>query len=402
MPELLKLPKKVLVISSYAPPKANGGSKYLFNIFSNYTADSYCFLTSHKNFKSRESDSDFMLPCRYYFFDQPSDKKKLSSRLLINLTKPFRVFLILKQALKVIRKERVELLMGVTDNGRMFILTYLLSKISGVPYCPWMVDLWRENNLSAGWKKIANYFEPILFNQAALIFLSLPSFKYHYQDAYPRPANKLHVINACEIPEHYNISPKENYRPSPPFHIVYVGSIYWAQEDNIINLIEALNEIRDIDVCLDIYTSRPTEKILALAEKSDKVNIKYADREKLIEIQSQASILFLPLSLNMQKNPVIRTAIPSKINEYLISGRPILIQAPVDSYLSKYARKNGFALVMNQNNKEELIMSIKKLLLDKDYTDNLAEAAQKIVTNSRNSIRNFRLLAELLDDLSVE
>ena len=288
----------------------------------------------------------------------------------------------------------MELLIGTTDNGKMFILTYLLSKISGVPYCPWMVDLYRDNNLDAPWKQIAHYFEPILFKQAPLIFLSTRGLESYYKDSYPALAQKFHVIDACEISKYY--LPSKEYKPSPPYHIVYTGSIYWVQEDSLGNLAEALNEIRDTDVCLDIYTSKPTEKILALAEKSDRVNIKYAVQEKLIEIQNQASILFLPLSLNRWESPVIRTAIPSKINEYLLSGRPILIHAPASSYLSKYAKENGFALVIDHKDKEALKSAVKKLLFDKDYADNLVGAAKKMTVDNRNTMENFNVLVQLI------
>ncbi|PIR41629.1 MAG: hypothetical protein COV31_00105 [Candidatus Yanofskybacteria bacterium CG10_big_fil_rev_8_21_14_0_10_46_23] len=400
MPELLKLNKKILIISSYAPPKTNGGAKYLFNILSNFTPDSYCFLTSHKNFYKNKSDVSYLLPCHYYFYDLPPTSKKYFDHFIIILSKPFRILITIYKSLRLIKKERIELLVGVTGQGQTLLLTYILSRLGGIPYCSWMVDLWRENNLTSGWKRFANYFEPILFRQATLIFLSNPGFEAHYQDLYPHIINKFQVISAyTTIVDHP--SAIHNYKSYPPYHVVYIGSIYWAQEDSIIDIIDAIDEIRDIDVRLDLYSTDPTERIISLANKSGRVSIKSASQDEIIEIQSQASILFLPLSIDLEDNFVIKTALPSKINEYLISGRPILIHAPANSYLSKYAKKHDFALVVNLKNKEELKIGIKRLLLDEDYANQFVRAAQKIAATNSSSTKNFYILAELINNLEI-
>jgi len=57
------------------------------------------------------------------------------------------------------------------------------------------------------------------------------------------------------------------------------------------------------------------------------------------EIQTQADILFLPLSWHTKSQKIIDTATPGKLTDYLISNRPILIYAPASTFLAQYAKK---------------------------------------------------------------
>ncbi len=106
------------------------------------------------------------------------------------------------------------------------------------------------------------------------------------------------------------------------------------------------------------------------------------------EIQRSADILFVPLSFKTKYPLVINTSSPGKTYEYLVSGRPILIHAPRSSYLAKYAKKQNFALVVDEENIEKLKEAIKKLIYDKLLVNQLVENAWQTSLLNHNAEKN--------------
>ena len=70
-----ELPKKVLIISRWAPPSVEGSPLALYNLLINLNRNQYSFLTSVMNFNSRSKMLGEILPCKYYFYDEENDIK---------------------------------------------------------------------------------------------------------------------------------------------------------------------------------------------------------------------------------------------------------------------------------------------------------------------------------------
>jgi glycosyltransferase involved in cell wall biosynthesis len=81
-------------------------------------------------------------------------------------------------------------------------------------------------------------------------------------------------------------------------------------------------------------------------------------------VQQQADILFLGLAFDSPIPEVIRTSAPGKMGEYLGSGRPILVHAPPDSFLSWYFKKEEWGMVVDQKDATVLGRGIERLLED--------------------------------------
>lgn len=105
-------------------------------------------------------------------------------------------------------------------------------------------------------------------------------------------------------------------------HIVYTGTL--NEYSGITNLISAMDLIKNkFDYILDIYGSGELEKdIIEQSIKNE--NIMYHGRvghEKIKCIQANAYLLVNPRSI---EDEIANLTFPSKIFEYMLSGRPIL------------------------------------------------------------------------------
>ncbi len=98
-------------------------------------------------------------------------------------------------------------------------------------------------------------------------------------------------------------------------------------------------------------------------------------------MQRKADILFLPLGFDTPIPEVIRTASPGKMGEYLASGRPILVHAPADSFVSCYFREHGCGVVVDQSDPGMLSQAIHHILEDTRLRREMGERARARAEN---------------------
>jgi len=410
--EKIKLAKKVLIVSSWAPPQISGSAHFLYNLFSNFEENNYYILTSKRNFSSNNKNDEKILSGKYFFFedgeifkiplfpytytDKTTSVIKVYQKIRRGLLKTMRAYSIIRSGLKIIKNEQIEIIMGTSDIGKNFLLTLILSKLSGKPYIMFMSDLYKENSFSGVWKIFVSLRERIFFRYARTIITFSEEVCDMYKVQYGKnlPCEVIRQsLDKKPVPLKETSSPK-NYA-----EIIFTGNIYWAQQESLENMIKAVDTIDDINLRFTIYAPdvpKTTENALTKHNLKGKTKITSASYEKIPNIQSSADILFLPLSWYTKNESIVRTAIPYKLIEYMVAGKPILIHAPFGSFVNKYAQKNNFALVVEENNIESLQSAVRKLLLDKEYAKKLAETALATFLKNHRADVNAHKLANII------
>ena len=419
--------KKLLVISSYAPP-AIGGPQMLYNLMRDFPETSYCIMTSFYNIDNLSAKTGKWLKGKYIFYDnyhfsgfiqeKPEATKEKPFRSILNKLKHLikhswflgllsgvfiigsQIIMTIRTGIKTVRKEKIEIMLGISDYGPAMISTYFLHKITQKPYFLFLFDLYKGNYYSVSPANfLANIFEPKLFKNAQKIIVTNDGTKEFYIKRYGKEIeSKLIVIYNSISPEPYLKIQKSQpiYNPQQPYSILFTGKIYWPQIGAIKNLIKAVNSIEDFDIKFQIYTPSPLDYLKSIGiEPSEKVIISIASPEEMPAIYVKANIVFLPLSWNTKSPDIINTATPGKLTDYLISGRPLLIHAPASSVLVRYAKENNFALVVDEENIEKLKEAIRKLLADKELAKILIENAQRTFFKNHDANRNALIFQDL-------
>ncbi len=152
--------------------------------------------------------------------------------------------------------------------------------------------------------------------------------------------------------------------------------MYHAHYDSFRNLVTAIKEITDPKIMLHIYTSQlkadlEREKIIGPI-----VLHKHVNQRSVVHAQHKADILFLPLAFNSPIVEVIKTSAPGKMGEYLESGRPILVHAPADSFVSWYFKKYNCGIVVDQNKPKVLVKALLQILQDNDLRNTVMNNAR--------------------------
>jgi glycosyltransferase involved in cell wall biosynthesis len=156
--------------------------------------------------------------------------------------------------------------------------------------------------------------------------------------------------------------------------VVYTGSVYHVHDDAFERLVQALPKCRG-SLSLHLYSSVATERHPAFRNSPVVHHHRHLGEKAVVRVQEQADILYLPLAFSSPAPDVVRTALPGKLPDYLASGRPLLVHAPADSFVSVYCRRHRCALVVDRPDVAALIAALDSLTGDSALRQDLVRAA---------------------------
>jgi glycosyltransferase involved in cell wall biosynthesis len=418
----MKFPRRILVISTWAPPKI-GGPQNFYNLFSQFPPDSYTILTSYAEIWEGGKLSSW-LPGAYVFFDyrhsfSQKDKKRALPpgpqtltridwfmyrirrywlKAVRQLAAPaftlWKIWTMTSLGVKTVKRKQIDLILGISDNGPALIATYLVSKLTRTPYCLYLYDLYKGNYLPPLDVVLAYLFERLLFTNASLVILTNEGTEHFYQRRYGRSIRTAVVHNSV-FAESYERN-RTPYRPKSPYQIVFTGYVYWPQKQAVMNLIRGMDLLRDLPVKLDLYVPKPDDELQRAASQRPNIRLLSAPQSAMPKIQGQATLLYLPLSWGTKGPSIIATATPGKFTDYLASGRPMLIHAPDYAYVAQYSKKHKLGLVVDRNDVSELAKTIREFLRNPLQGQQLIQNALHIFYQNHQATKNARKLMSLL------
>ena len=361
---------KFLIVTTLAPPAFGGTPTILGKYLRSFPEDSYCFLADPITLKIPPV-SDFH-NCHYHFFDGstldlrqesgikvPNYSSYTSSvskhgssvaltfvkRILRNALDILYVIKTVRSAyrsgLKIMAMEKISSIVAISDNGPAFLVSYLLSRKTKNPYSVFLFDIYKGNFFSPLRILVSFFMEKEIIRRASVVFVAGEGLKKHYENLYRKEC--ILIPNSCDIPETMSEArPAKN-----PAMISYTGAYYWAQQESI----ERFNKTvaNNPSVNFKIF-SHDTSAYAGVSQKDS------------VAIQKDSDILLLPLSFTENAfTEVIKTAPTGKLAEYLVSGVPILVHAPSDSWVSNYIRIYQAGIVVDEASPKAILNGIEKI-----------------------------------------
>jgi glycosyltransferase involved in cell wall biosynthesis len=360
--------KKTLIISYYFPPISVAASHVINSIVKFLPKEDVCVLRGNpdETYGALIIDNDFKLDVLQYISDIPKifRKKSFKITLPVYLYHLWILAVILK-GLKIIRKNKVENILTLFPNHYFLIASYFIHKISGLPLIIYWVDVYQEGRPHFFERWVAYLFEKKILVSARKNFVMTPFLKEHLR--------KKYGIETEVLPIPTELKPDNNVdsliKNDKEIRIVFTGRIYDAQLDAVVNLVNALKLINQFNIKLLLITPERKETLEKQGISGENVSIFQVRRDECIAFQRQADILFLPLAFNSPSPLVVNLSLPSKVLEYFVAMRPILVHAPSDSYIVSYAKEKGFAVVVDKPDPDELKKAIIELINNKKQRD---------------------------------
>ena len=183
--------------------------------------------------------------------------------------------------------------------------------------------------------------------------------------------------------------------------ILYVGKINNDTTPCLLDMSKAVKELNSNggSFVFDIYSPDYTSKAYLFEGMDDVHAFSPIAHKDIPSVMKSYSSLFLPLGFATQSRSYVRLSMPTKLSEYLASGKPIILYCPEEIALAKYLDNKDCALMCTYNDVGKLRDTIAKLN-DKDTYQHLVENSLRLadVHDIRNVRERFR--ATLLSFLS--
>lgn len=386
-------------MSASAPPTGGGASVALARRLRALPDQSYLILTTHSN-DSRHTGRVDPLPATYFGLDDANQAisggrltqtavalQRALPEWLARMVGPFlrlardAIALLLRRravrrrAEQIIRSEQPDGVLATSDDGIFLIAAYQAARATNLPMCVLLLDIYARNNYSFLKRLVARVYEPKILRSATKVFVTNPQAQSHYRS--------LYGIEPVVLEHSSPAGPPARTKSTKSDHIIaYTGSVYWAQADAVRNLVEALLTLPE--VALELVTEQSESDLERMQLVRGRVHIRRCTPSETMDLQRTADILFLPLSFGKEAPDLIRTAAPGKMAEYLVSGVPVLVHAPPDSYLSRDAREYGWGLVVDRPDVHALAEGVRVLFTDSALREQVVANATQVAATRHN------------------
>lgn len=397
-----------------------GGPRNLYNHLKRQPTSAYRVLTSYLNFSYGKLDPTAWLPVEYDFFDSLAQPSRQAEQITVDpqllryrkidaidlrlqrylkfswLTRAVNSVLyqfnrslrVLFAGLKIIRSEKISAIVLISDMGWGMVGGYLLSVLTFRPLVVFFFDLYADNYLPTPNKILAKIFEPFIFFRAKRILVTNETTRDYYLQKYGTHCPPISLVrNSSDSPvRDLSHTP---YQLKAPYKIIFGGHVYWPQQESLFNLLDAMTELQDLPVSLELFVLNPPAELQERAARHPNVTIRQAPRQELAQIIEKATLLFLPFGWNTPCPDIIATASPAKLTDYLASGTPILVHAPETAFVSQFVRQHRCGLVVPENSPHQLAQAIRNYLTgDEDRGREMSQRAVDIFSTEFNVALN--------------
>ncbi|NDJ76814.1 MAG: glycosyltransferase family 4 protein [Chloroflexi bacterium] len=272
----------------------------------------------------------------------------------------------------IVLTRRVKAIIAVYPGDIYLLAAYLVARLTGRDLYGYFHNTYLENNQTA----LARWLQPRVFAYAKHTFVMSEGMERLYNQNYPELVCSplKHTFND-ELP------PVEDPPLHDPVRLCFSGTLNQSCADAASRMAQMVQEVDG--VALQIFTGTPLPAVEKLGFTGSKVTVGTVSRDELIDRLRDSDILLLPHGFTSTfAQEEILTIFPTKVIEYLISGRPILAHMPPDCFLAEFLRRHDCALIVDEPDVTSLKHSLDRLCND-------AALRSRLVHNARAAAKQF-------------
>jgi glycosyltransferase involved in cell wall biosynthesis len=278
----------------------------------------------------------------------------------------------------VARRERARAIWANWPNTPFLLGAWRAARRLGLPLYVHLHDTWREAYAArplylerwTAWR-----YEARVLRSARRLFTITEAAREHYLRTLGVDSTVLpHAVPQADLDRPSRPRPVPTAGGRRILH--FAGHVYRSMNtDALATLARALPLSRH-DVVLRCFTPSSVAQLAAAGIGGERLEVRFGTRDDVMADQAEADVLVLPLAFR-SRNPVeIRTVFPTKLLEYFVSGRPILVHAPAESWAARDARAKGWADVADVAEPKALAAAIDALLDDTGRQEAIVAAAR--------------------------
>jgi glycosyltransferase involved in cell wall biosynthesis len=270
-------------------------------------------------------------------------------------------FLLRSYLHRMTRRHKPDVIMAPVPEVRYFVEAYKTAKRHGIPFYAHMHDLWQENYEPGSFKRaLADKWEKEILTNATRVLCMTQVQKEHYEKKYGIQCELMPHTITKEIMEAAPTKANDSDKRT----VLFTGAVSTHMNLDALSVLTKASTLVKSPHTLLCCTTWKKEDFETRGMYAPGMEVKYVSRAEVQKIQSAAAVLVAPLSHKNGAMDEVRTVFSTKLLEYMVSGRPILIFAPADSFHAISATQNGWGYVVSEDSPEALAAGIDKLLND--------------------------------------
>jgi len=297
---------------------------------------------------------------------------------------------------ETIADERCDALVAISGPLPRLPAAALAARMAGVPLFILMWDFWRYQFARPLIRRVVEQVEPAVLRQAAAVVApnELLAADLRRLDGVEPRLIRIPVADEAQL----GWEPERPRPPGAPFRLVYSGQIYAAMGTPIAALSVLLGQPSLSDIDLHLYTPQDNRVLEAWGVAGRHEHRGWVHPPEIYRVQRAADALFLPLAFDGPLADIIRTSSTTKLGDYLASGRPVIVQAPPDSYVSWFIRRRECGLAVDSPEPAAVVRAARLLRDDPALRERLGRRAVAVAREEFGVETARRRFREMLED----
>jgi glycosyltransferase involved in cell wall biosynthesis len=356
--------KKRVLLSSWAFPPVSSGSGYiLYQLLRHFPQEEFVAVHGISEPTAYQGRSLDAIGSQVTMFGSYLWTRRIMRRLPAIYIPRIR-----RHIVQLARKYDVRRIYAHYPEGCFTVAAWQAAEELGLPLTVYLDVLWEESGNDS--LALARAYEHKVLERAENRF-AITEFAIEYLEKKHGLKVELlpHTTDTAGLPEGLRKLPEDG----PPV-VHFAGGISSRMNGDAVLRLARAAAIAKTSPKLDMCTPSLPDELRRLG-----IGSRYVDQASLADAQARSTVLFLPLAFDSSEPLMIRHNFPTKAMDYLRSGRPILVHSPADSYLTWLARKEGFAVVVDRPDAEELAAAMDRLIADRQLQENVVAKALEFV-----------------------
>jgi glycosyltransferase involved in cell wall biosynthesis len=287
--------------------------------------------------------------------------------------------------------------LGTYPDGVSLASAFLAARQLGLPFYAHMHDLWVENTQSGtALARFAETWEPLILRRATRVLCMTEAMQEHYAKKY---GIKTYFLPHSIPEEDYRKAPGQPHAPRlPKPTVLFVGAVSPEMNLDALKVLAAASELLPVEYDLLFCTSVDLALLQRFGIRSSRLRATYVSRAEVQRLQSEAHVLVAVLSHKNGSPHEVQTVFSTKLLEYLVAGRPIVVFAPPGSYHAESARRNGWGHVVTEDSPAALAAGLLTVAKDEKLAARLVAGARREAEARRAIHHTVRLREWVLSD----
>lgn len=283
-------------------------------------------------------------------------------------------------------RRRVNAIVTVA-HGHFFMAAALAARMTGTPYVLVVHDDWVFTQAQGS--HVLRYIAGPVFRLVARGASHIYSVSWHMQE-WLRSA--YGVSSEVQLPacDPHPEAPTTD-RALNGLKIVFAGTGSAANDDSLALMVDIIkrDELKQYGINsarLILYTTPVSDALKRqLGRDHPLIDFRpWVAQPELPDVLASADILFLPFSFLESQEIMVSRSFPSKLADYLASGKPILIVGPGYADIVRYAMRCGFAEVVDRSDREAVVRAIVRIATSPAHREELRTRALRTFMQNHN------------------